>query len=609
MLDSAMAMLLAREEAFKPDGPPDKRAVARAARLQRAWHWAFERSRDNPLCQRCIDTGLTPQEREILAGLLLVQLGMIGTTTGAIGEVISGNCLRGRAALEALHSVSEYGSLVRHGFVKCTTPYVDPGAQVMCVDPAILDAVLHEGCPDAPGWPVKTEEEFRNRLEGMALLLSRKSSMLRSCKDYTYGYQDAQLVCRKAALEMTHAQMALARNPEWRIARVLAPLGAAERTIIFALLSKELGFVARGNDLFNGEGLGMAITDQPHEVLAAVPRFVRLATTTLRDYIQPCGGIGSTPGYVMANAEETEFEIKKAHLDAMQICRQLDEAANRLSRSNQHDLGPRDGGAEVRKPNTELTHVVLSARTREAIEMAVAHARNADKLVTDWGLGKVIPYGRGVTLLFCGPPGTGKTATAEALAHALKKQIVQVDYAQVQSCYPGVTERAITAIFNAARKSQAVMFWDEADAMLGTREMAHRHWEVRETNVLLQEIERFEGICILATNRKFALDAALERRITLKVEFDRPDRSMRREIWKRLLPQKLPLAPDVDLDQLSASDLTGGEIKNVVLNAARLALRRDGQGPVTLVDFGKALVMEREGRWSEGTGGKIGFGT
>jgi len=132
-------------------------------------------------------------------------------------------------------------------------------------------------------------------------------------------------------------------------------------------------------------------------------------------------------------------------------------------------------------------------------------------------------------------------------------------------------------------------------------------WEVRDVNVLLQELERFEGICILATNRKITLDKALERRITLKVEFERPDRKQRREIWAKFLPHKLPLERDVELDELSVWELAGGEIKNVVLNAARIAVKRDECGPVTMQDFREAVAMEYMGRWNRNHQGRIGF--
>ncbi|HSV27332.1 MAG TPA: AAA family ATPase, partial [Sedimentisphaerales bacterium] len=155
-------------------------------------------------------------------------------------------------------------------------------------------------------------------------------------------------------------------------------------------------------------------------------------------------------------------------------------------------------------------------------------------------------------------------------------------------------------------RQDTVLFWDEADAVFGDRERAHQNWEVREVNVLLQELERFKGVCILATNRKLSLDKALERRIAMKVEFERPARHERLEIWRRLLPQKLPLGADVDIRTLAEEDLSGGQIKNVIMNAARMAIANGPDARVMQADFAKALAMENNGGWSEARGG-FGF--
>jgi SpoVK/Ycf46/Vps4 family AAA+-type ATPase len=244
---------------------------------------------------------------------------------------------------------------------------------------------------------------------------------------------------------------------------------------------------------------------------------------------------------------------------------------------------------------------------RQALSLALVHAHCGKRLIDDWGLGELISYGRGLVLLFSGPPGTGKTATAEALAHKLDKPVLVADYSRIQNCFIGQTEKNVVRAFREAKRQDAVLFWDEADAMFYDRDSARHNWEVRDVNVLLQELERFEGICILATNRKIVLDKALERRIALKVEFERPDRRQRREIWAKFLPRKLPLERDVEPDELSTWELTGGEIKNIILNAARLAVERDERGPVTMQDFREAFAIEHAGRWNGKHQGRIGF--
>lgn len=142
------------------------------------------------------------------------------------------------------------------------------------------------------------------------------------------------------------------------------------------------------------------------------------------------------------------------------------------------------------------------------------------------------------------------------------------------------------------------MLWDEADALLYAREDAGPNCEVRDVNVILQELERFEGVCILATNRRQKLDKALSRRISMQVEFKRPQTAaVRLQIWQAMLPPKLPLDSNVDLDALASEDLSGGEIKNVLLNAARFAAaRNDAEPKLTPADFEQAVRWELQAR-------------
>jgi SpoVK/Ycf46/Vps4 family AAA+-type ATPase len=262
----------------------------------------------------------------------------------------------------------------------------------------------------------------------------------------------------------------------------------------------------------------------------------------------------------------------------------------------------------AREPLMKMEQLVLHDEVIEALSLAEVQFRHAEVLLKDWGLAGTITYGRGVTLLFWGPPGVGKTAAAEALAHKLSKRIIAANYAEIQSCWVGQTEKNIVKAFREAREADAVLFWDEADGMFYDRDSAVRNWEVRDVNVLLQEIEKFSGLCILSTNRQVTLDKALERRIAIKVQFRKPDREMALQIWKKMTPKKLPLARDVDFGELADADLTGGEIKNVLLNAARFALCRSPKAKVMMSDLRKAVSMERSGKWS-GRTGPIGFCT
>ena len=269
----------------------------------------------------------------------------------------------------------------------------------------------------------------------------------------------------------------------------------------------------------------------------------------------------------------------------------------------------RTGQSRFVEPRIALEDLALPDKTVQALRLAVAQVRKGDKLFVEWGLGSRIAYGRGVTLLFFGPPGTGKTACAEALAREVGQPLLVADYGRIQNCLVGQTEKNIVRAFQEAKNRNAVLFWDEADAMFFDRDAASRAWEVRDVNVLLQEMERFEGVCVLATNRKVSLDKALERRVSLKVPFERPDLAARRRIWEKLLPPELPLARDVDLDRLAELDLSGGEIKNAVLNAARAVLAREEEGKVALRDLMAAAAQEKQGTWSSDHRRSVGFET
>ena len=143
--------------------------------------------------------------------------------------------------------------------------------------------------------------------------------------------------------------------------------------------------------------------------------------------------------------------------------------------------------------------------------------------------------------------------------------------------------------------------------MVYSRDAGNRSWENRQVNMLLQELERFEGLCIMATNRKLALDEALERRMAVKIDFERPGADLRRQIWRKLVPPSMPIGPDVNFDRLAEADLSGGEIRNVVVNAARIALTRDRRGPLTMADFERAVVKELNGRFNRERLRPIGF--
>lgn len=213
----------------------------------------------------------------------------------------------------------------------------------------------------------------------------------------------------------------------------------------------------------------------------------------------------------------------------------------------------------VQRPLATLDQVVLPAETKELVTSIVTHHQGWLERRTAWGLDETIAYGRGLNLLFSGPPGTGKTMLANAIASALGKRLFVVDSEKLAS--DRSLESRLDAIFREVRLLDAVLFFDEADQIFTAR----RHGN-RDIPMLLTRLERFEGIAILATNMPDVLDEALSRRLIAHIDLRAPTPSARELIWKRHLPARLPLAPDVDLERLAREfELTGGLIKNAVL--------------------------------------------
>lgn len=260
------------------------------------------------------------------------------------------------------------------------------------------------------------------------------------------------------------------------------------------------------------------------------------------------------------------------------------------------------------KPSINLENVVLPETIRENIRDVLSQFLYRNLIFDKWGFGEKILHGKGVVLLFYGPPGTGKTMTAEAVAGELKKELAVVRYERLEDYLVGMTEKNIARVFEEASQRDAVILFDEADALLSERSARNAKFENREVNVLLQHIENYDGVVVLTTNFMPVLDWALERRISLKVEFCPPEYEERKEIFRRHIPSKAPISRDVDIEKLAQFKLTGGEIKNVVLNAARRAARMiplRGEEIITYEDFMVAIKNELEKKEREKK--RIGF--
>jgi SpoVK/Ycf46/Vps4 family AAA+-type ATPase len=237
---------------------------------------------------------------------------------------------------------------------------------------------------------------------------------------------------------------------------------------------------------------------------------------------------------------------------------------------------------ETVTPARTLADVVLPPQTRRTLEQALAQVRNHALIFGRWGLGERHESGRGLAFNFAGPPGTGKTICAEAIAHELGMKLLVVDYAEAESMWLGETPKNIAATFRAAAEQNAVLFFDEADAIATRRSAGAPSPQDREmnltVNVLLRELETFNGIVIFATNLAANFDPAFERRLRTHVLFEMPGVEERARIWQlQIHPKKTPLAPDVDFRALAERyAVSGGDIKNAVIKAAAAAAAEPG---------------------------------
>jgi len=247
---------------------------------------------------------------------------------------------------------------------------------------------------------------------------------------------------------------------------------------------------------------------------------------------------------------------------------------------------------ETVTPQRTFSDVILPPATRRALDEAIAQVRNHTLIFNRWGLGERHATGLGLAFNFAGPPGTGKTICAEAIARSLGMKLLVVNYAELESMWAGETPKNIVAAFRAATEQKAVLFFDEADAIASRRSagvsMPYQREANITVNVLLRELEAFNGVVIFATNLAANFDPAFERRIRSHVRFEMPGAGERERIWQvQIHPHKTPLAGDVDFRALAErDDVSGGDIKNAVLKAASAAAAEPGS------DRGKLIHQE-----------------
>jgi SpoVK/Ycf46/Vps4 family AAA+-type ATPase len=245
-------------------------------------------------------------------------------------------------------------------------------------------------------------------------------------------------------------------------------------------------------------------------------------------------------------------------------------------------LGDSRRVVEAVEPQRTFADVILPPETRRQLDQALVQVTRHDLVFNRWGLRERHPTSLALAFNFAGAPGTGKTICAEAIAQSLGRRLLVVRYAEVESMWMGETAKNIAAVFRLARKDNSVLLFDEADAIASRRSTSVDHGFVREANtvvsVLLQELERFNGVVIFATNLAANFDPAFERRIRTHILFEMPGLSEREQIWRvQLHPSRTPLADDVDFHALAEQfEVSGGDIRNAVLKAAMAAAAEPG---------------------------------
>jgi AAA+ superfamily predicted ATPase len=296
----------------------------------------------------------------------------------------------------------------------------------------------------------------------------------------------------------------------------------------------------------------------------------------------------------------TAGAIARAARRAAATARLRDPAAPRVTLD---DLGEaarlmfshRLGGMAQRIP-TGFTwdDLVLPKDTLDAVREVVRFARHRPYLLEDWGFSKKLPYGRGVSAILAGPPGTGKTMVAQLLAHELGYDLYRIDLSQIVNKYIGETEKNLARIFDEAETSHAVLFFDEADSLFAKRtevKSSNDRYANLEVNYLLQRMETYDGVTLLATNLEQGLDEAFKRRVRFSIQFEMPEEPERKRLWRSMFPPEVPLAHDIDFDTVANRfEMAGGYIKKAALRAALIAV--EARRAISTADLLEAARLE-----------------
>ncbi len=375
------------------------------------------------------------------------------------------------------------------------------------------------------------------------------------------------------------------------------------------------------SELDDFEGLAIFITVDRNKIDAALERWViyqlefeppdmvdRARLWTIHLPKSPPLGDDVEVDFLASQFEITGNQIRNSALVAanMALAEAVPDSEKRISKAHLHRAAHAQMRASLsqyaRRSKVKLTleDLILPEVEKREIQTIIDAAKSRAYVMSKWGFGSKLTTGKGIVVLFSGDPGTGKTLCAEIMAKDLGLELYQISIPQVMSKYIGETEKNIQKIFDSAKANHAMLLFDEADSLFASRvkvESSVDKFSNMETNLLLQEIERFEGIVILTTNLDKSIDKAFQRRIQFKVHFPFPEAEARTGIWRLLFPKTCPIAPDLDWDTIGkAFEISGGHIKNAVLRAAYRAAITGGIVTMETIRFAAEQECKQSGK-------------
>lgn len=277
------------------------------------------------------------------------------------------------------------------------------------------------------------------------------------------------------------------------------------------------------------------------------------------------------------NLSPDEIETACLQVQSLPIT-SSDELASNLWQTCREQARPRlDELAQRISSSMGWEDLVLPDKEQQTLHELIAHVKQRSRVYETWGFGSKSARGLGITALFSGASGTGKTTAAEVIAHELQLDLYRIDLSTIVSKYIGETEKNLRRIFDAAEAGGVVLLFDEADSLFGKRSEvkdSRDRYANLEVSYLLQRMESYRGLAILTTNLKASIDPAFLRRIRFVVPFSFPDQQQRTEIWRRVFPKDTP-TENLDFDKLARLGVAGGNIRNIAVNAAFIAADAD----------------------------------